>query len=57
MPYPVCLGGSQLKSKLFTVLVWHPPLFVTVNFVFSFLAVVNAHLKEIEDAWNHHFGG
>ena len=20
-------------------------------------AVVNAHSKEIEDAWNHHFGG
>ena len=20
-------------------------------------AVVNAHLKEIQDAWNHHFGG
>ncbi|WP_398309878.1 hypothetical protein [Zoogloea sp.] len=19
-------------------------------------AVVNAHIKEIEDAWNHHFG-
>jgi hypothetical protein len=20
-------------------------------------AVVNTHLKEIQDAWNHHFGG
>jgi hypothetical protein len=20
-------------------------------------AVVNAHLKDIQDAWNHHFGG
>ena len=20
-------------------------------------AVVNAHVKEIQDAWNHHFGG
>ena len=20
-------------------------------------AVVNAHFKEIQDAWNHHFGG
>ena len=33
----------------------HTGLFVTQ--IRQAEAVVNAHLKEIQDAWNHHFGG